>query len=379
MRSRLVLAAALLSCACSRMVDPKKLDPHIPPDAATFCGQALSLLVQRGAACLATTVDYQQLDLAYLPCEAWDHEIGLGHASYDRFAAADCIAAVGSAPCELLFGPNAGVPGVTRSNLSRAALQGRTGGRQLFSSAGLEVCRLVVSGSLNNGDGCTVDAACASGHCQVGTTCPGACGDFLLSGATGCSPLAKVGSQCQAGLVCHVAAGASTGTCLDIRYLNDDCTGLPEICEPGATCDPATNKCAPLRGAGVSCLNQLDCQPGLLCADTPAGLECTAPRAAGQACTVGALGCLWGTYCRSAAMAPGDAGTCTAWSGVGGGCNLGAAEPSGCLGGWCDMSLASPLCVDFVPETSACTASAQCGPGGICTPGIDVCFKACYP
>jgi hypothetical protein len=215
----------------------------------------------------------------------------------------------------------------------------------------------------------------------VGTTCPGTCADFLAMSATGCSTTPKVGPQCQKGLFCHVAPGP-TATCLPILYVNDLCNATPEGCEPGATCDSATGRCAPQRPAGGSCASQADCQPGLLCALaqlSPAVLQCTPPLGPGQACTVGKRACATGTYCRSANMTPGDAGSCTPYSGVGGGCDLAAAEPRGCLGGWCDMSLASPACVDFVPETVACTADPQCGPGGICTPGVDVCFKACFP
>jgi hypothetical protein len=344
--TRLLLAAALVSSGCSKIADPKKLDPHIPADVAAFCGQAVDLLIQRAAACLATTEDFERLNQVYLPCEAWDYELGLGHLSYDRFSAADCIAGVGAKDCALLFSPNGELP---------------------------SECGQAVSGSLNNGDPCTVDAACASGHCEVGTTCPGSCAPFLGRGETGCSPLRKVGKQCSPGFFC------SAGTCLDIIFTNQNCSGHPNGCEPGSTCDPASSLCAPLKTPGAVCAGQSECLPGLLCAPNPIATRCVVPLAPGQACTVGQRNCLIGAYCKSAAMNLGDAGTCTDYAGVGGGCDLGAAEPRGCLGGWCDTSTPPGTCSAFIAETVGCTLDPQCGPGGICTPGVNVCFKACYP
>jgi hypothetical protein len=336
--------ASLLSSACSWIADPSKLDPHIPGSVAAFCTQAEGALASKAAACLATTVDFQAQDQVFLPCAAWVSEVASVRTTYDRYAAADCLAAVKAAPCDSIFSRNGGVP---------------------------DSCRQAVFGSVADGNPCVVNESCASGHCEATTTCPGTCAPFLLSLATGCSTDRHLGKQCGAGLFC------SAGTCRDIIFAGQSCAGMPGGCEWGTTCDGTTSLCTAVKAAGASCATREECAAGLLCAGSPAA--CTAPRAVGQACTVGKRDCLTGSTCRSPAMNAGDAGTCTAFGGLGGACDLAAIEPRGCLGGWCDTS-GGGTCAAFVPEASPCAADAQCGPGGVCnlllTPAV--CFKTCF-
>ncbi|HEY7726015.1 MAG TPA: hypothetical protein VH880_11820 [Anaeromyxobacteraceae bacterium] len=345
-----LLVVALATAGCSLAVDPKKLDPHAPPDVATFCQRALDLVVQRFSACGAATPELIQSQL-YLPCQdQWQHALGRGNAGYDKYAAADCLAAVEAAPCKLLLPPNGDVP---------------------------DVCNQVMSGYLNDAVACDVDADCGSGLCLAAATCPGVCAQRSGEGAA-CSGRRNVGPQCHRGLVCRALV------CEVIIYQGSSCTGRAQSCEPGAYCEAATGTCEWQKGAGATCAGQEECEPGLLCAVaqvTPLRLECMAPRPPGASCTVGQRDCTRGSYCRSAAQVAGDPGTCVAWPGLGA-CDLAGVEPFGCLGRWCNMSGGTGACSDFTPEASSCASDAECRPGAVCNglavPG-PVCFTSCMP
>ena len=74
------------------------------------------------------------------------------------------------------------------------------------------------------------------------------------------------------------------------------------------------------------------------------------------------------------------AGSCVADAPVGaasGVCDLAAAEPRGCLGGFC--ATANGTCTSFIPESLPCLSTDQCGPGGLCNAGVAVCYKSCAP
>jgi hypothetical protein len=338
----------LLLAACSVLLEPAKLDPHIPASLAAFCIQAEAALASRGATCQATTLEEQVMNRTWLPCQAWHNEVALNHALFDRHAAADCVAAISGRDCALLFGRNGRLPGS---------------------------CRQAILGQLNPPANCQTDDACNGGYCQVGTTCPGTCAQHLVVGATGCSADPKVGAQCQADLACIA------GTCQQIQAVGQSCAGLPGVCEPAATCDGTS--CVLRRPAGGACAEALDCQPGLVCGAamlSPLTLGCLVPVPLGGACTVGRRQCLGGAHCQGASQAIGSAGGCVANASVGaasGVCDPAAAEPLGCLGGSC--AAASGTCTGFIAESQPCLSTDQCGPGGLCNAGVAVCYKSCAP
>jgi hypothetical protein len=349
MRARSFLPALLLLlAACSALIDPAKIAPQLPASVAAFCSQAEAALASRGATCQATTLDEQAKNRTWLPCRAWDNEVAAKHANFDPYAASDCLAIIPTSDCAQLFGRNGTVP---------------------FS------CQQAVLGQLDPAAACETDAACNGGYCRVDTTCPGTCAVHLIATDTGCSADPKVGAQCQPDLVCVA------GTCLPLRYVGQSCAGLPGICEPAATCDGSG--CVLRRSAGEVCAEALDCEPGLVCGATvlsPLTLRCLVPVPPGGNCTVGRRQCLGGTHCQSAGQTPGSAGTCVADAPVGaasGVCDPAAAEPLGCLGGFC--ATASGTCTDFILESQPCLSTDQCGPGGLCNAGVAVCYKSCAP
>jgi hypothetical protein len=346
MRTRPCLLAVLAATGCSLVVDPKKIDPNIPPDVATFCLRAEDILVRRLSECGAATPELVRSQL-YLPCQAeWQHAIDRSNSAFDKYAAADCLAAADAEPCPLLVPPNGAVP---------------------------EVCTQVMGGSLADAVACEVDAECGSGLCLATATCPGVCAEYSVQGQT-CSGRRNVGPRCHKTLVCNA------GTCQDIVYQGQDCTGRPLGCEPGAYCEGATNLCQWQKGEGGACASQDECDPGLLCAVvgfTPLRQQCLKPRPPGASCTVGQRDCTRGTYCKSAAQLPGDVGTCVAWPQSGACDAVGLVEPYGCLGRWCNTG----TCTDFTPEASPCTSPLECAPGATCntfaTPAV--CFTSCMP
>ena len=116
-----------------------------------------------------------------------------------------------------------------------------------------------------NGQGCTGNVECASGHCKDGKCC---------------------NTECTA--LCHSCA---TGTCISVNGQDDqpECTGA-------STCD-ATGACKPK--PGQACTNGAQCASGF-CKD---GVCC------GEACDGECKSCLTGT-CRSVSSAD-DPDTCT--------------------------------------------------------------------
>jgi hypothetical protein len=343
---RVLLAGAVSLAGCSKLYDLKKLQsPADVPDVATFCLQARDGLVRKLSTCGAATQPFVAAEL-YLPCQdQWQWAIGKGHASYDRYVAADCLAEVEAKPCAFILPPNGELP---------------------------DACVQVMSGGLNNGDACEVDAECASGLCLATATCPGVCTSF--SGAGGpCQGRRSVGPQCARGYVCNA------GTCEALLYESQPCTGHAGSCTPGTFCDGS--QCQAQRSAGAPCSGpDLECQPGLVCAVvglTPPTRQCKAPQPAGGACRVGGRECERGAYCKSAAQLPGDTGACASWPATGACDSLSLVEPYGCLNGWCSAG----TCTPFTGEASACASDAECAPGAICnglaTPAV--CFTSCKP
>lgn len=83
-------------------------------------------------------------------------------------------------------------------------------------------CAEIVTGSLETGDACTLDAECTGGQqCVVSDACPGACGPRAKDGEACTSK-----NRCEVGLICMV------------DYTNQGFCRPPGA--PGATCDAGT-------------------------------------------------------------------------------------------------------------------------------------------
>jgi hypothetical protein len=165
-----------------------------------------------------------------------------------------------------------------------------------------------------NGNGVCTDlgakgAACSYGSCQsgllclddgtgnstcqpipaMGQHCSYQCGAGLRCdlGTMTCQPQQKKGSactdttDCASGLGCAMSAELSSGTCQPFADLGKPCGALAP-CASDATCDPLTNTCIGMGGAGDDC-SSASCGTFLICDATT--MKCVASSPAGSACT----------------------------------------------------------------------------------------------
>lgn len=157
------------------------------------------------------------------------------------------------------------------------------------------VCSRMLVGQVADGDGCSLDAECASGTCVLPADCPesGCCVGQCRATQ---EPVAAGGTcdkarDCQAGLVCgedrtcHAPAGEG-GACRSDRECSDglacvEVTDLPGTCRalPRATercpfqrctsenlrCDEATNTCVTVGLPGDPCTTSFDCSIYMEC------------------------------------------------------------------------------------------------------------------
>jgi hypothetical protein len=115
-------------------------------------------------------------------------------------------------------------------------------------------CDQIASGTLGNGEACTLGAECISLDCRVPN-----CGMACCTGScVGDTPPAvgKLGGQCPRGR-----------------------------CEAGAYCDEASGACLSYKQASAACLAFAECAPGLACIGPLGARTCTKLPALGEACT----------------------------------------------------------------------------------------------
>ncbi|HEY0990661.1 MAG TPA: Dickkopf N-terminal cysteine-rich domain-containing protein [Kofleriaceae bacterium] len=115
-------------------------------------------------------------------------------------------------------------------------------------------CDQVATGTLHNGEACTLSAECISTTCSVPN-----CGMACCTGScVGDTPPAvgKLGGPCPSGR-----------------------------CESGAYCDFASEACLSYKQAGAVCAAAFECAPGLACIGTGLTGTCTKLPKLGEACT----------------------------------------------------------------------------------------------
>jgi hypothetical protein len=311
----LALCVALLG-GCTNAVDPKKIEPALPGTAAEFCAGLRDALVARQGACFGELPEWARQEPTLPPCADIAKAVTLGHVSYDKAAAFDCVTAVQQLPCDDLLRLSLGVVP--------------------------EWCGRALAGAVTSGS-CAIDAECAAGtFCDANSnTCPrGACRPLVpLDGD--CSA-----AVCQPGLACvNVSLTAVLLRCKAVSISAAGaagCGGLT-ICTSGTFCDTAAtpNVCRLQRQSGP-CTAQEQCAPGYRCSLVAgAAGTCQRARALGAACTVGAQDCAVGSSCAG--------GACTLYPTAGGACGLIGGELVGCTASTCSGGTCAPIFTCSLP------------------------------
>jgi hypothetical protein len=212
----------------------------------------------------------------------------------------------------------------------------------------------------SNGQVCTADGECASGHCVGGSCCQVAC---AAPGA--CQTLA--GTSCQAGTTCVYGKQADTTACDDgdactttacfngacLVNANKDCSDADQCTTD--TCAPATGACSHTALPASTCDDNNPCTTDSCngtagCQHTPNTATCTD----GNPCTNDICG---GGICVSTAK------DCSSLTNA---CNTGV-----CNAGTCE---AQPINLNGAcPAPGACDAGGACNAAGACIGKNDAC------
>ena len=197
---------------------------------------------------------------------------------------------------------------------------------------------------------CTSDAACTNGKCVT------------LAAGSFCGQSCTATTDCGTGFTCFDFSGTIGKQCIPLSGRCDDCNA--QGCSDGSYCEVNTGNCRPATPSCGSCLNDLQCGAGAVCAQLGTGRVCL------DSCTGG--GCESNYTCSTTAV-PGSqlcapsTGSCTT-------CNLTAGS---CTGGTPVLDAIACRCVGCVSATDCdagetCTASGQClAQSGTCTTSTD--------
>lgn len=274
------------------------------------------------AACRATNFGFKlQLDPSLVAA------IKAGKVKYDGRILGDCYEAFGDQSCD------------------RTDLDGRV----------LAVdCQGALTGTVDAGGACAIDAECVSQMCDV-PQCPDAC--------------------CQGTCVGGVAPGPGRG-------IGEACEMTSE-CAVGGWCDPTTSLCAALEPAASSCSSDAECDYGLGCAGTTGMRTCKVLPVLGEACPDSACRDD-GTFCEPTAKVctrlglPGDACSTTARCSFFYACDQATmvCVTGPRLGDACSNT--SP-CFDFQTYCKAGTCAALEAKGAACTDDSDCASDLCDP
>ncbi len=220
-------------------------------------------------------------------------------------------------------------------------------------------CNSALTGTIATGSGCSADNDCAAGYCTATST-------QTCAGAT-CQPYASSGQSCQdtpcaSGLVCNYSA--ATPTCTTPSAAGGACP-----CQSGTWCDSsgASPVCRAPIASGGTCSGARQCAIDHECV----GSTCQALVGANGNCTAGAALCSLGYNC--------TANTCVSWPSAGQACT---ASSPGCIGGYCNVTAASPTCLAYVADGGTCTPSlhGQDCASGSCNATTSKCNPAfCSP
>jgi hypothetical protein len=229
-------------------------------------------------------------------------------------------------------------------------------------------CRESIAGQVDDGAPCYLDDECRNGsYCTASrtNTCPGACLPKLGVGGD-CSPAPCTfpgrcfpappcadGLACD-GLTCKISGGPGSACPCQDAYWCDTLGGLPGSCKVPKT----SGDCAIRLSPSVLVVPLGVCATGYVCASTTA--TCLPLVGEGGDCSASPDVCGDGYHC--------SAGSCISWPNVGASCGW------GCIGGYCDTSRSSPVCVAYQTTGGTCTADIQCasrscGINGKCGPG----------
>jgi hypothetical protein len=239
-------------------------------------------------------------------------------------------------------------------------------------------CKAAFSGKGVAGAACQSPTYCASGFsCDAASaSCPGHC-QADLTNNTACG---GAGQHCAAGLYCsakdmrcHAAVGAGAAC-----ELSSD----GNACQTGLYCDmtdPASPKCAAVRGRHMGCNFPYECAAGLLCL----GNACSSG-AAGDTC-VTETDCARGLACGADSLChpPGKSGddcsavpcreelTCTSSAGkMACASRPGMGDACTPAGAPCYLSrCASGQCAAWVADGGNCSDPTECQPGHACQGG----------
>jgi hypothetical protein len=260
------------------------------------------------ATCLASTPqDYGQLTA----------DVTTGRSFYDGAAAADCLAAAGSASCsDFVTSPAS--------------------------------CQSIFKGHLSQGANCFSGAECLSGlcgftaaACPANVCCPGSCTAVLTPVAAG-SECSAPGSVCAEGTFCGVDGDGATPRCLAAIGEGGACRST-SACGAGLVCHLSSGgngACAKRPAQGEAC--EVSRFPCFLSTDVCDSTSSTCVPAAkvGAACQSNGA-CLAYARCDATTM------TCVARGGVDAACTTTAdtcLETLSCVAGRCALPPANPVC-----------------------------------
>ncbi len=225
-------------------------------------------------------------------------------------------------------------------------------------------CDLVFTGTVATGGACSSTSDCvAGGYCDncackataaTGEACTKAfdCASHYCVGPMGalkCAirpPLPKVGESCTSATL---AAGETAMGTSD--------------CARGARCDATTKKCGPLAASGGACTSASECQPGLICPIASGATQgvCQAAPALGNACAGASDG---GQCGYDDIMCLGAAGqtTCRTIAALGEDCSGGICEIGLGCDATSKKCVVAPAIGQACLPAGECAAGAACDP-----------------
>ncbi len=318
--------------------------------AAERCGAGTAPWFSFGTSCHPSSSEAGELDEA----------VARGTVCFDDAAAAACLDALATLPCDELL------------------------------HATLELCMRATRPRLAPGEACVDDRECIAGRCVTGASCPGTCealpaegeacadlldcapGLYCTSGT--CRAPQPEGAPCQAVVQCQAGLLCVDGSCAPGLPEGERCA--PFECDETSYCAVAGNVCRARGGEGASCSEPEECLEGLVCSSRicrvargpgdPCSLASECPQAfgcdgtcvplprVGEACDA-TLGC-WEGDCID--------GTCTRRS-AGETCS----SDADCEG-YCDIDVVfGNECVDRRPAGSSCSFARTCERGLECRAG----------
>ncbi len=148
----------------------------------------------------------------------------------------------------------------------------------------IPACRQIFTGTVANGQPCSLSAQCASGYCDLSNACPGTCAPTKASGEE-CSS----NEECDLGLIC-----TDSDTCGQppAKKNQGDACEYDDECKYGLYClindfQNNTGTCQPWLGEGDDCENdqtEMVCGPGLACSSETGTCQTVTVVGEGQAC-----------------------------------------------------------------------------------------------